>query len=66
MVFNKLDSGFGKFIVDGGVGYFCIVELCMIEIIEYGVVKMLFFGVGDIVWIEMLDEGGQLIFGVIE
>lgn len=33
IVFNKQGIDYGFVIVEGGVGYLCIVEVCMIEII---------------------------------
>lgn len=66
IIFNKLDDGLGKLIFEGGVGYFCIVEICMIEMINDGKLLILFMKYGDIVKIQMKDKDGKFIFGVIE
>lgn len=65
-VSNKMDSGPGKPISEGGVGYSCIAELRMIETINDGKPKTEFMKFGDVVRIEMKDRNGQSIFGAIE
>jgi fumarylacetoacetate (FAA) hydrolase len=64
-VSNKYDGGPGKTIADGGVGYSCIAELRMIEIIQHGKANTAFMQNGDCVKIEMLDSHGLSIFGEI-
>lgn len=56
MVLNKQGIDYGFVIVQGGVGYFCIVEVCMIEIICDGKLLISFMVNGDIVCIEMFDD----------
>ena len=51
---------------DGGVGYSCIAELRTIETIESGKPQTSFLRFGDRVRIEMLDAGGDSIFGAID
>lgn len=65
-VSNKFDGGPGKRIVDGGVGYSCIIEQRMVEIIETGEATTEFMKSGDQVRIEMKNEDGQSVFGAIE
>lgn len=65
-VSNKLDDGPGKHIAEGGVGYSCIAEIRMIEIINSGKPVTPFMSFGDTIRIEMLDAGGNSIFGAIE
>ena len=65
-VSNKLDDGPGKPIADGGVGYSCIAEIRTIETIESGKPSTSFLKFGDQVRIEMLDAGGNSIFGEID
>ncbi len=60
------DGGPGRPIADGGVGYSCIAEVRMIEKILTGEMKTPFMRYGDTVRIEMLDEGGNSLFGAIE
>lgn len=52
--------------VDCSKGYVCIVEKCMLEIIEFGVFVIEYMCYGDIVKIEMFDVNGVFIFGVID
>ena len=59
---NKLDGGPGKPIAEGGVGYSCIAEIRCVETIQDGAPTTSFLGDGDVVAIEMLDEGGASIF----
>ena len=65
-VSNKLDGGPGKPVSEGGVGYSCIAEIRMIETINDGQPKTPFMKFGDMVRIEMMDDGGHSIFGAIE
>jgi fumarylacetoacetate (FAA) hydrolase len=51
---------------DAKVGYSCIAEKRMVEIIETGAVVTEFMRFGDRIRIEMLDQQGQSIFGAIE
>lgn len=52
--------------VDSTTGYSCIVEKRVVEIIETGAAVTGFMRFGDKVRIEILNEQGQSIFGVIE
>ncbi len=65
-VSNKFEGGEGKKIEDGGVGYSCIAEVRMIEIIQTGKAATPFMSFGDNVAIEMNDAAGASIFGRIE
>lgn len=65
-VSNKLDGGPGKHIAEGGAGYSCIAEIRMIETIAGGKPETPFMRFGDTIRIEMLDAGGDSIFGAIE
>ena len=65
-VSNKLDGEAGKPLSEGGVGYSCIAEVRMIETIENGEPSTGFMKFGDRVAIDMLDGGGQSLFGQIE
>ncbi len=65
-VSNKFDGGEGKKIADGGVGYSCIAEIRMIEVIQNGAAETPFMSFGDVVGIEMNAADGQSIFGRIE
>jgi len=66
-VSNKgADGGPGRPIADGGVGYSCLAEARMVEIIHDGAAKTPFLRFGDTVRIEMKNPGGQSIFGAIE
>ena len=65
-VSNKLDGGPGKTIADGGVGYACLAEIRMVETIENGAPATPFMSFGDTIRIEMLDPGGDSIFGAID
>ncbi|OWW04122.1 2-keto-4-pentenoate hydratase [Rhizobium sp. R72] len=65
-VSNKLDSGPGKPIAEGGNGYSCIAEIRMIETIEQGGPTTPYLHFGDTVRIEMNDGRGASIFGAIE
>ena len=65
-VSNKLNGGPAKPVQAGGVGYSCIAEVRMIEIIEFGAPKTSFMDVGDRIRIEMFDDDGLSIFGAID
>jgi len=65
-VSNKLDSGPGKPISEGGVGYSCIAEIRTIETINDGKPTTAFMQFGDRIRIEMLDAAGSSIFGAID
>lgn len=65
-VSNKLDSGPGKPISQGGVGYSCIAEIRTIETINDGKPTTPFMSFGDRIRIEMHDDGGDSIFGAID
>ncbi len=60
------DGGPGKPISEGGLGYSCIAEQRMIEIIQTGKPITPFLKHGDRVEIEMLDAKNHSIFGRIE
>lgn len=60
------DGGPGKPIADGGLGYSCIAEVRMVEIITQGAPKTGFLKRGDRVEIEMLDGKGRSVFGRID
>ncbi|WP_273637027.1 fumarylacetoacetate hydrolase family protein [Moraxella catarrhalis] len=64
-VSNKQDSLWGSSVEYGGVGYCCLAELRMYEVIE-GKQQTPFMTDGDVVRIEMFDETGESIFGTIE
>jgi fumarylacetoacetate (FAA) hydrolase len=51
---------------DRSHGSSCLAERRMLEIIEQGEAKTPFMRFGDRVRIEMLDAGGQSIFGAID
>jgi fumarylacetoacetate (FAA) hydrolase len=66
-VSNKgADGGPGRPIAEGGVGYSCLAEARMVEVIGDGTVKTPFLRFGDTVRIEMKNPGDQSIFGAIE
>ena len=56
----------GSSIENGGVGYCCLAEVRMYEMIEGGAPKTSFLKFGDRVRIEMADAEGGTIFGAIE
>jgi len=64
-VSNKLNSGPGTPIEEGGVGYSCIAEIRMIETINTGKPSTDFMQFGDTVRIRMEDGKGQNLFGDI-
>ena len=63
---NKMDSGPGKPVSEGGKGYSCIAEIRMIETINNGKPSTPFMTPGDKIRIEMKDRAGKSIFGAIE
>jgi fumarylacetoacetate (FAA) hydrolase len=65
-VSNKQGDLHGSSIENGGVGYCCLAEVRMYETIESGKPQTGFLRFGDSVRIEMHDEQGASIFGVIE
>lgn len=50
----------------GVCGFFCFVEKCMFEKIDFGEFVIFFMKDGDMVYICMFDEDGNNIFGFIE
>lgn len=66
-VSNRDDEGGpGRPIAQGGVGYACIAEQRMVEIIKSGTAATPFLRFGDTVRIEMKDGDGSSVFGAIE
>jgi fumarylacetoacetate (FAA) hydrolase len=65
-VSNKLKGEPGKPISEGGLGYSCIAEIRMIETINHGKPSTSFMQFGDTVRIDMHDDNGQSIFGLID
>lgn len=65
-VSNKQGNLWGSSIENGGVGYCCLAEVRMYETIEQGKPVTPFMQPGDVIRIEMKDESGASIFGVIE
>jgi len=63
---RDVNSGPGKPVSEGGMGYSCIAEIRMIETIRDGTAKTPFMSTGDTVKIDMRDADGQSIFGTIE
>ena len=59
------DSGPGRPVAAGGLGYSCIAEIRMIETIDSGKPQTPFLKFGDVVQIEMQDSDGHSIFGSI-
>ena len=60
------DKGPTRPIAEGGVGYSCLAEARMVEIIRDGAAETQFLRFGDTVRIEMKNVAGQSIFGAIE
>lgn len=60
------DSGPGRPVSDGGLGYSCIAELRTVETIQRGKAETPFLKPGDTIRIEMLDGQSHSIFGAIE
>lgn len=65
-VSNKQGGLHGSSVAHGGVGYCCLAEVRMYETIEMGKPQTSFLQFGDTVRIEMLDAGGNSLFGAIE
>lgn len=65
-VSNKQGGLYGSKVENGGVGYCCIAEVRMLEIIETGKPQTPFMQDGDTVTIWMTDDAGNDIFGRIE
>src|SRR3569832_335760 len=65
-VSNRQGGLHGTRIENGGVGYACLAELRMLEIIEQGAAQTGFLKFGDTVRIEMCDRDANSIFGAIE
>lgn len=53
-------------VINGGVGYSCIAERRMIEILQWGQPQTLFLQPEDHIRLEMLDSKGVSIFGAID
>ena len=60
------DGGPGKPVKDGGLGYSCLAEVRMVEKILDGEMKTPFLSYGDTVRIEVKDDDGHSIFGIIK
>ncbi len=60
------DGSPGKPILEGGVGYSCLVEQIVVEKLLLGQARTGFLKAGDQIRIEMLDADGRSIFGAIE
>lgn len=65
-VSNRQGGIWGASIEQGGLGYCCIAELRMVEILESGRAQTSYMRHGDVVRIEMLDGDGNSFFGAIE
>jgi fumarylacetoacetate (FAA) hydrolase len=65
-VSNKEGDEPARPIADGGIGYSCLAEARMAEILRAGAAKTRFLRFGDTVRIEMKTASGQSIFGAIE
>ena len=65
-VSNKGEGGPGKPVEEGGAGYTCIAEVRTVETLLAGKPTTPFLKFGDRVRLEMLDGGGQSVFGAIE
>ena len=64
-VSNRQNGQYGSSIENGGVGYCCLAELRMYEILEQGKPQTPFMKFGDSIKIEMFDRDGMTIFGSI-
>ncbi len=60
------DGGPGRPVAEGGVGYSCIAEQRMVEILRHGRPLTPFLRYGDRVRIEMRDREGRSLFGAID
>lgn len=65
-VSNRQSNGPGVAVAEGGLGYSCIAEQRMVEILSTGSVKTPFLRNGDRVQIEMLSDTSNSIFGTID
>ncbi len=65
-VSNKGEAGPPEPVERGGVGYSCLAERRVVEVILEGKATTPFLQFGDRVRIEMLDAAGHSIFGAIE
>ena len=65
-VSNKQNTEHGYTIDEGGVGYSCLAEQRMVEMLRYGTPRTPFLRQGDTVRIEMFDTRGDSVFGAIE
>ena len=65
-VSNKFEGGEGKKVESGGVGYSCIAEIRVIEQIQGSETITPFMSFGDRVSIQMKDDQGNSIFGLID
>ncbi|MCI0735625.1 MAG: fumarylacetoacetate hydrolase family protein [Beijerinckiaceae bacterium] len=63
---KESDGGPARPIADGGIGYSCLAEARMVEVIQSGAAKTHFLRSGGTVRIEMKNANGQSIFGAIE
>jgi fumarylacetoacetate (FAA) hydrolase len=65
-VSNKQGTDFGSAIAEGGVGYSCIAEVRMIETIRDGKPSTEFMKFGDRITLDMRDDKGNSLFGLID
>ncbi|MEO1199885.1 MAG: fumarylacetoacetate hydrolase family protein, partial [Pseudomonadota bacterium] len=65
-VSNRNEGDAPNPVAKGGVGYSCIAEVRMTEILTHGEAKTPFLTFGDRVRIDMLDRDGRSIFGAID
>ncbi|ASW81063.1 FAA hydrolase family protein [Vibrio anguillarum] len=65
-VSNKQGTDFGSAIAEGGIGYSCIAEVRMIETIRDGKPSTEFMKFGDRITLEMRDDKGNSLFGLID
>ena len=63
---RESDGGPARPIAEGGIGYSCLAEARMAEVLQDGAAKTRFLHFGDSVRIEMMDASGRSIFGAIE
>lgn len=65
-VSNHQPEDDSSLVANGGVGYSCIAERRMIEILQHGHANTEFLRAGDRIRLEMLDTQGKSIFGAID
>ena len=65
-VSNKGEGGPGKPVEEGGAGYTCIAEVRTVETLLAGKPATPFLKFGDRIRLEVLEGGGQSVFGAIE